>query len=177
MCSFSHHLAKASLMNISSLIVILALAWSPKDYTDNQLPSIEMRTLTGETVDIKDYTNKGKVLVINYWATWCSPCKRELDAIADLYPEWKDAYNMELIAVSIDDARALAKVRPLVESKGWEYEILSDSKQASQQALNFQTIPQTFVVDASGNIVHMHNGYKPGDEYELEDILKELSSK
>lgn len=162
-------------MKITSLIFILATITSVSSIDVSQLPSIEMRKLTGESIDIKEYADNGKVTVINYWATWCAPCKRELDAIADLYPDWQKNYDMELVAVTIDDARALAKVRPLVESKGWPYDILSDSKQASQQALNFQTIPQTFVVDKEGNIVYTHNGYKPGDEYELEEILEGLS--
>lgn len=162
-------------MKIVTLFVALGLTTYFSTSDVSQLPSIEMRKLSGETIDIQDYASNGKVTVINYWATWCSPCKRELDAIADLYPEWQEKYNMELVAVTIDDARALAKVRPLVDSKGWPYEILSDPKQASQQALNFQTIPQTFVVDTEGNIVYTHNGYKPGDEYELEEILEGLS--
>ena len=143
----------------------------------NQFPSIEMKKLTGETIDIQEYTQNDKLTVISYWATWCSPCKRELDAIADVYPDWQEDYNMELVAVTIDDARALAKVRPMVDTKGWEYEVLSDVKQSSQQALNFQTSPQTFLVDTDGNIVYTHNGYKPGDEYELEDKLAELAGK
>ncbi len=163
-------------MKIVTLLLVFGFTAHLSNQDVSQLPSIEMRKLSGETVDIQDYASNGKVTVINYWATWCSPCKRELDAIADIYPEWQEKYNMELVAVTIDDARALAKVRPLVDSKGWPYEILSDSKQASQQALNFQTIPQTFVVDTEGNIVYTHNGYKPGDEYELEEVLEGLSN-
>jgi len=65
----------------------------------------------------------------------------------------------------------------MVESKGWEYTILSDSNQKLQQALNFQTVPQTFVLDATGAISYSHSGYLPGDEYELEDVIKELAEK
>jgi thioredoxin-related protein len=68
----------------------------------------------------------------------------------------------------------MAKVPGMVGSKGWEYTVLSDSKQTLQQALNFQTIPQTFLVDGEGNIVYTHNGYNPGDEYELEDKIAAL---
>ena len=161
-------------MKIVTLLFVIGLTAHISNPDVSQLPSIEMKKLSGESVDIQEYAANGKVTVINYWATWCSPCKRELDAIADIYPEWQEKYNMELVAVTIDDARALAKVRPLVDSKGWPFEILSDAKQASQQALNFQTIPQTFVVDTEGKIVYTHNGYKPGDEYELEEVLEGL---
>ena len=141
------------------------------------LPSVIVKTLDGKSVNIQDYGVNGKLTVLSFWATWCSPCKRELDAIADLYPEWQENYDVEVLAITIDNARALAKVRPLVEQKGWEYEILSDAKQELQRALNFQAIPQTFLVDKEGNIVYDHTGYAPGDELELEDHIIEIAGK
>lgn len=142
-----------------------------------KLPNITIADLQGKPVNIIDYTSRGKITVLSFWATWCSPCKRELDAIAELYPTWQADYNTELVAITIDNARALTQVKPIIEEKGWEFQILVDSKQELQQALNFQAIPQTFVVDASGNIVYQHEGYTPGDEYELEKILKSLAGK
>jgi cytochrome c biogenesis protein CcmG, thiol:disulfide interchange protein DsbE len=142
-----------------------------------QLPSIQLKTLKGEDVDLLSYARNGKITVVSFWATWCAPCKREFDAIAEVYPDWQQKYNMELIAVTIDGARALSKVGPMVAAKGWDFEMLADADQVSQQALDYQTIPQTFVVDLDGNIVWSHNGYKPGDEKELEEVLADLSGK
>jgi len=139
------------------------------------LPAIDVKTLGGKTVNIKEYVGKGKITVISFWATWCSPCKKELDAIAEIYPDWQEEYGMELIAVTIDDARSMAKVPGLVETKGWEYTVLADSKQELMKALNFQTVPQTFLLDAEGNIVYTHTGYNPGDEIELEDKIAALA--
>ena len=144
-------------------------------YGQKQMPSVEIKTLDGKTVNIQDYANNGKITVLSFWATWCSPCKKELDAIADLYEEWQDEYDMELVAVTIDTQRALAKVNPMVASKGWEYIILSDVNQNLMNALNFQTVPQTYLIDQNGNIVYTHSGYVPGDEYELEDKIKALT--
>ena len=142
-----------------------------------QMPSIPLKTLKGQTVNIQDYLGDGKITVISFWATWCSPCKRELDAIADIYEEWQEDHNVELLAITIDDARSLAKVPALVETKGWDYTILADSKRELQKALNFQTVPQTFLVDQNGNIVYTHAGYNPGDELELEDEIIKISAK
>ena len=165
---------KALLLTVTALLVfaVSALAQDSKS-----IPSVEVKTLDGQTLDIKQYAEDGKITILSFWATWCSPCKKELDAIADLYEEWQEEYDAELVAVTIDTQRALAKVKPMVESKGWTYTILSDPNQQLRNALNFQTIPQTFVQDKDGNIVYNHNGYVPGDEYELEDKLKELSGK
>lgn len=144
---------------------------------EKRLPDITISTLQGKPVNIQNYVAKGKITVLSFWATWCSPCKRELDAISELYPIWMSDYNTELIAISIDNARALTQVKPIIEEKGWKFEVLVDSKQALQQALNFQAIPQTFVVDKEGNIVYQHEGYTPGDEFELEKVIKKLSGK
>lgn len=146
-------------------------------YAQKTLPDAQVKTLDGHNVNILDYANNGKITVISFWATWCSPCKRELDAIADFYEEWQEEYDMELVAITIDTRRNLAKVPALVSTKGWEYTILSDENQTLQQSLGFQTIPQTYVLDKDGNIVYDHNGYVQGDEYHLEDIFKKLTGK
>lgn len=147
------------------------------DNLTKQLPNISIADLQGKQVNIQEYAKKSKITILSFWATWCAPCKRELDAISELYPTWQEQYNTRLVAITIDNARALTQVKPLIEEKGWEFDVLSDAKQELQQALNFQAIPQTFVVDEGGNILYQHEGYTPGDEYELEKIIKELAAK
>ncbi len=144
-------------------------------FSQSSLPSVNLKTLEGKPVNIQDYTKSGKTTIISFWATWCTPCKKELDAIAKDYPRWTTDYNVELVAVTIDDQRALPRVKPLVSQKRWEYTILSDVKQEFQQAMSVQTIPHTYVVDKNGKIVYSHNGYLPGDEKKLEEKLKELA--
>lgn len=161
---------------ISILLVSVALGFTMPD-SSKKLPDITITDLQGKPVHIQEYAKKSPLTIMSFWATWCAPCKRELDAIAELYPDWMEAYNVNLVAITIDNARALTQVKPLVEEKGWEFDILVDNKQELQQGLNFQAIPQTFVVDSEGNVLYQHEGYTPGDEYELEKILKELSGK
>lgn len=159
------------------LIAIAALNTSSLADEARTLPEVYVKKLNGQSVNIQTYGQNGKVTILNFWATWCTPCKRELDAITELYPEWQEEYNAEVVAITIDNARAFAKVGPMVNQKGWPFEILSDVNQELQQALNFQAVPQTFVVDTNGEIVYEHTGYKPGDEYNLEDLLKKLAGK
>lgn len=138
-------------------------------------PAATVKTLEGKSVEVKDYLGKGTPTVVSFWATWCAPCKRELDGYTELYPTWKQKYNVEVIAISLDNARGLAKVPAMVQSKGWPFLVLTDVKLTLQQALGFQSIPQSFLVDGKGNIVYSHTGYSPGDEFEMEAELKKLT--
>lgn len=157
--------------------LFIASAFTPAPTTNGEIPSVEIKTLDGKTVNIQDYIGNGKITVISFWATWCSPCKKELDVLSDMYPEWKEDHGVEFLAISIDNARALSKVPAMVSSKGWEYTILSDANQDLQRALNFQTVPQTFLVDGEGKVIYTHSGYNPGDEYELEEKILEAAEK
>jgi peroxiredoxin len=133
-----------------------------------------VKTLDGKTVNVQDYIGKGNPVIVSFWASWCSPCKRELDAMTEIFPEWKENYKVELLAITIDDSRGLAKVPGIVTSKSWPFTVLADTKQELQQSLGFQTVPETFLLDGAGNIVYTHSGYNAGDEFELEEKIKEL---
>lgn len=164
------------MLKFCSLALTLVLAVSVGSAQD-LMPDVDVKTLTGETVNAKDIGAKSGPSVVAFWATWCSPCKKELDAYAEYYDEWREELGAEVYAVTIDTRRQLSKVAPMVESKGWEFPILSDANQQLQQALNFQTVPQVFVLDKDGKIVYSHSGYVPGDEVEIADKLEALAGK
>ena len=146
-------------------------------FAQKMLPSANLKTLEGKTINVQELGKTGKITVISFWATWCSPCKKELDDIADYYDEWQEKYGIELVAISVDDARSAAKVPAMVKEKGWKYRVLLDPAKELQMAANIQAVPHTFVLDQNGNIVFEHNGYTPGDELELEELFKELKKK
>lgn len=135
------------------------------------LPSVSLKNLDGKTVDTATLSNDGKPMVISFFALWCKPCQRELKAIAEVYDEWQEETGVKLIAVSIDEAQNEQKVKPLVESKGWEYEVLLDPNGEFKRQLGVNDIPHVFVVDGEGNIVWNHQGYVDGGE---EDIIEEV---
>ncbi|MFZ4544383.1 MAG: TlpA family protein disulfide reductase [Saprospiraceae bacterium] len=140
-------------------------------------PSIPLKTLDGHTVNAQDLCKTGKITVVSFWATWCSPCKKELDTVNEVYEEWQKKYDMEVVAITIDDARAITKVKPMVESKGWTFRVLSDVNSDLKRALNFPSVPQTFLLNKEGKIVYSHSGYIPGDEEDLEKHIKEIADK
>ena len=140
----------------------------------NDLPSINLTTIEGKKVDLKDVTNKNGVTIISLWATWCVPCLKELDAINDVYVDWQDETNVELIAVSIDDSRTVKRVKSMINGKDWDYTVLLDINNDLKRALNAASIPLTILVK-DNKIVYEHSGYSPGAELELYEKIKELS--
>ncbi len=134
------------------------------------LPDISLKNMDGQLVSLKEIS-KDKVLVFDFWATWCVPCINELDAIAEEYTDLQDEFGFELIAVSTDDARTKSRVKPLVNGKGWEYEILLDPNQKFKRAMNISTVPFVMIVK-NGKIMYYHSGYTPGAEQELYEKFK-----
>ncbi|MBR9922755.1 MAG: TlpA family protein disulfide reductase [Bacteroidetes bacterium] len=160
------------------LTLFCFLAFAGSVAAQNGVPNVDVKTLDGQTVNLAETygVEKETITILSFWATWCSPCKRELDAIMDFYPDWQDDYNVELVAITIDTRRAIAKVPTIVETKGWEYTILAGDQQALGMAFNFASIPQTVIVDQNGQIIYTHNGYQPGDEEELDELLARIAA-
>ena len=140
-----------------------------------ELPSLTLKDLDGNNTDLNTLVQGENVFVFSFWATWCVPCINELDAISEVYEDWQDSYDVQLVAVSIDNARTAYKVKTYVDGQDWDYLVLLDKNQELRQSLNFQTVPYTLLLNKDGEIVYRHQGYVEGDEYELEDKLKELS--
>lgn len=158
------------------LLVLACIGFIATNYAQESLPSVSIENVNGEKVNIQDFAKNGKITIISFWATWCKPCQKELNTISEVYEDWQDEYNCELVAVSIDDSRDAPKVKPYASGQGWEYEVLLDKNQELKRALNFRSVPYVIIVDANGNIVYKHSGYQDGDEEELEAKLKELSA-
>ncbi len=139
-----------------------------------QLPSVMLKTIDGKTVNTAELKNDGKPFIIDFFATWCKPCNRELDAIAEVYADWQEETGVKIFAVSIDQAQNINKVKPLVENHGWEYDVLLDPNSDFKRALGIQMIPYVLIVDGKGEIVYRHNGYTDGAETELIEKVREL---
>ncbi len=139
------------------------------------LPDVALKDIEGNTVQTSSLVQEEGPTVFCFWATWCSPCKRELNNYAELYEDWVDETGVRIVAVSIDDQRSVNRVAPYVNSVGWEYDILLDPNRDFARALGVQNVPHTFVVNAEGVVVWSHNNYADGDEHELHEELLKLA--
>ncbi len=154
-------------------IALFLLVFGNIVYSQQDFPSVDLKTLESETINTSSFNEENKLYVFSFWATWCAPCIQELEAINEVYEDWKSQVNVELIAVSTDDSRTQKRVKPLVNGKGWEYKVLLDTNQDLKRKLSIANIPYLVVVK-NGKIVFIQNGHTPGAEEELLAKLKSL---
>ena len=151
------------------LVVGVTSAWA-------QLPQVTLKTMDGKAVRVDTLSNGGKPFIIDFFATWCKPCNRELDAISEVYADWQEETGVKIFAVSIDQGQNINKVKPLVDNHGWEYDVLLDPNGDLKRAFGIQMIPYVLIVDGQGNIVYRHAGYTDGEETELIEKVREVMS-
>lgn len=155
--------------------IIICLTWASR--ATAQLPALILKDINGRPVDVSRWNRKGTPVILTFFATWCKPCLRELNAIRDVYPDWQEETGVELVAVSIDRGQDVAKVKPLADTEGWDYTVLLDSENELKQTLGVRSVPRIFILDGKGHIIDDHLGYGIGGETEIIEKIRELNAK
>ena len=135
-------------------------------------PDFSLRDINGKEVSLSSH--KGKVVLVNFWATWCGPCKLEMPHLDKMDREL-ESKGFEVISISTDDARAASKVKPLVKRGGYGFTVLLDKDTTVVSQYNpAKTLPYNVLIDRAGNIHKVYQGYNPGDEVELRRDVEAL---
>ena len=153
--------------------IILALLFSFAVNAQNKIPSIDVQNIDFETFNTSEIENGDMPVIISFWATWCAPCKAELNAIADEWPEWEES-GVKIYIVSIDNSRTINSVQPYVYGQDWPFITLLDVNSEFRRAMNVNNVPHTFLINGEGKVVWQHNGYNPGDEEELLELVHKV---
>lgn len=145
----------------------------------NEMPNISLKDINGNSVNIKSLADSGKITIITFWATWCKPCLKELNNTLELIDDWKENYNAQYYAVSVDDAKTTHQVKPMATALGYvdSYNILLDPNKDLARNMNVNNPPMIFIYDTKGSLVYSHMGYTEGAEYDVDDKLKAMNKK
>ncbi|MBQ5690329.1 MAG: TlpA family protein disulfide reductase [Alistipes sp.] len=158
------------------ILTLLSLVLATFVASAQQLPDVKVEDAQGKLVSVRSLA-QGKPMIISYWSIACKPCIQELNAINDSLAEWREEADLVVVAVSVDDARLKASAKAIASSRGWEFVCVYDENQTLKRAMNVSLTPQSFVVDANGNIIYSHSGYTPGSEQLLFDKVVALKKK
>ncbi|MCC6548667.1 MAG: TlpA family protein disulfide reductase [Ignavibacteriaceae bacterium] len=135
-----------------------------------KIASHRFETLEGKQAEIKSLLSK-EVTIVTFWATWCKPCAEEMNEFQKLLDSYKDA-GLKIIAISTDNERSIAKVKPFMKSKQFDFTVLLDTNGEAMRKFGVQSVPHTFIVSGDGTILYNHSGYSKGDEKKVEEIIK-----
>jgi len=162
-------------LNMRTLFLSLALLAAT--VASAQVPSVVVENAKGEAFNTKALLDEQTPMIVSFWSTSCKPCIRELDAVYDALPDWKDEAEFRVVAVSTDDSRLMAKAKSFAQGRGWgeDYILLFDKNQDFMRAMNVSVVPHVFVIDAKGKVVYSHTSYVPGNELELLEAIKKCS--
>lgn len=162
-------------MKIRKALMTLALSalaagsLASSGLTGQSAPDFALKSSTGENLRLSEY--RGDVVMINFWATWCGPCRQEMPLLDDLYNRY-ERVGFNLLGVNIDDdsGRAMDMIREL----GVNFPVLFDSRKEVSKLYDVGAMPVTVIVDREGTVRYVHQGYKPGYEEKYLDQVRTL---
>ena len=154
------------MMRILPLLLIVAISFGQ----EKNLPQVNLKDMKNKTHSLNELID-GQVTLINFWATYCVPCRKEMKHLNRINKTYADQ-NVQVVGISIDDSRTVGRVKSMVKSQKLEYTILLDTEQKLYKNFNTTAMPFSILVDAQGKILWEHTGYLPGDEAQMETEIK-----
>lgn len=168
-------------LNVRTIILLFGLLiltfWLVRtplaDATGKKAPDWSLKGMDGKAINFSDFS--GKVVIVNLWATWCPPCRREIPDFIELQKEYKEQ-GLVIIGISLDQSEA--PVKPFVEKNSINYPVVMGNSEVAQLYGNIRSIPTTFIVDSDGNIVESFFGLRSKEIFEesIKPLLKKVKS-
>ena len=132
-------------------------------------PDFALKSSTGENMRLSEY--RGDVVMVNFWATWCGPCRQEMPLLDELYNRYQRV-GFNLLGVNIDDDSRRAM--QMVEELGVDFPVLFDARKEVSKLYDVDAMPVTVIIDRQGTVRYVHQGYKPGYEDMYLDQIRSL---
>ncbi len=157
-------------LTLGLLITVFAATSLASSGLEGQVaPDFALKSSTGENLRLSEY--RGNVVMINFWATWCGPCRQEMPLLDELYTRY-ERVGFSLLGVNIDDDSRRAM--QMIEDLGVNFPVLFDARKEVSELYEVEAMPVTVLVDREGNVRYVHHGYKPGYEDKYLDQVRSL---
>jgi len=134
------------------------------------LPDLSFKLMNGGHTSLDELLDDGPVL-INFWATWCAPCKKEMVHLNKLHEKYKSE-GFKVICISTDSPKSMSKVKSYIRSKKHSFIVGLDPNQQVKQKMNAMLLPTSLIINQNREVVWFHQGYLPGDEVEMEKQIR-----
>jgi peroxiredoxin len=150
-------------------VVMASTAFAAAGDASGPAPAFTLTTLEGQPSGLSAY--KGQVVMVNFWATWCGPCQQEMPLLDQMYKKYKGG-GFTLIGVNVD--KEAPAVKALLTRKPVSFPVLLDPANSVSKAYHVDEMPSSVIIDRKGVIRYVHRGYKPGDENDYQDRIRQL---
>ncbi len=134
-------------------------------------PSLTLPDRTGQTVELAEVCKKNRLVMVNFWASWCGPCRMEMPQFEKLYKA-KKSEGLEILAVSVDEDPQ--KLSDYLARHSFSFPILHDSKNTTAAAYGIEGLPTTVLLNSDGKVVYVYEGMQPHMDYQIDYQLKQL---
>ena len=152
-----------------TLSVFAATSLASSDLTGQAAPDFALKSSSGDNLRLSEY--RGDVVMVNFWATWCGPCRQEMPLLDELYSRY-ERVGFSLLGVNIDDDSR--KAMNMVSELGVSFPVLFDARKEVSKLYKVEAMPVTVLIDREGTIRYVHHGYKPGYEDKYLDQIRSL---
>jgi peroxiredoxin len=153
---------RRSIVLLLTVVVVALFTGFSSHEGATKAPDFSLKTSSGETITLSKL--KGKVVVVNFWATWCGPCRAEIPGFIKVYEKYKSK-GLEIVGVSLDQG-GWNDVKPFVKKLTITYPVVLGNDRVAAEYGNIDAIPTTFIVDKEGNIIARHIGYMKEEDFE-----------
>ncbi len=152
-----------------TLSVFAATSLASSDLTGQAAPDFALKSSSGDNLRLSEY--RGDVVMVNFWATWCGPCRQEMPLLDELYSRY-ERVGFSLLGVNIDDDSR--KAMNMVSELGVSFPVLFDARKEVSKLYRVEAMPVTVLIDREGTVRYVHHGYKPGYEDKYLDQIRSL---
>ncbi|WP_347332699.1 TlpA family protein disulfide reductase [Marinimicrobium locisalis] len=156
-------------MKLVRILLLATLGFTAMAAHAEKAPDFTLKSESGENIRLEE--QRGKVVMINFWASWCAPCRKEMPLLDELYDRYKDA-GFTLFGVNVEQDPEAAK--KFLENVGVSFPILYDPESDVSRTYQVSAMPTTVMVDRDGEVRYVNRGYKEGDEEKYRKQIREL---